>query len=1321
MPTHFPAVDRNHLISEAAKEVFFCKRPSTWNCDSRDGDNDYGLDYEVQLASGGQICHTFRVQLKGTESPVTSKDGTALSISLRRTTLNLYANTVEPVLLVVAVVELDEFEKPNHATSKVYWQWMDEELVRIRSSAYAVDESRQGSVAVHIPTANELTPGLDVREYLVKKVFKARLGETLSEITRNTAETTFGPLDEPLQLLVTRATDDPTSFKLFLSQDVGENESLHEGTPQFTISQAVAHLRAGKTALAEGVTRRLDRALFEATPKLKASLLSVEGKIAMQRMRKEDALHLFEEAYRLYPEEAHLLPREEMRFLNALETGDNEGIASIAQALAAAKTDDGLSLLLRVQVALSEFQAAAETLARINPLRKGLPELVLLSGQHRWADVESVAEGLLSQPESTLQDSVALRLLAARACWQQALAPTSPSPDESEIPLSGLPGLDTAAAERAWQYSSACLRGLKEFSWPPNVELLAPVAVACAASLGRQAEALPLLGEAAAERHEYLVLQENLELLAISAGAEAVALEANTRQPRTHEVLVRRAIMLFQARRYTECLATAKEVTSDLQITCKQTPMALATGYASAMKLARIDDAEQMMTALRANGAWGEEAHFATFAQQTTENYGNVKPLDALREGIRQFPSSRLLAANLYSNLRVDQPAEATEAISLARLLRQNSAFTLDECVHLIAAHITLEHWPEAETEAKSAVGLFGRTDRLVSLLAFAVEMQGKTGEALQLLEEAVSRGQTRLTTLHNYLGLCLRLGRMEAAQDTVEKLLEVESDRDGRLELLRLKALILAQQGQSDKALAVASSLGRLVHRDIETEEGMYLNLYMAVTLNCESVPENEKQAFWQRVEDFCAEWPESRLFRRVNLPERGLTSIDGIHDMLDALVGDSRRELREFLAREREARSGNLPIPFVARPGFVLHYIGDVFTLWDVAKRSKAEDRQFHLSSVAIGEPPITRSVLRDVPLLDLTALLILQDLGLFETLFSLFPRIAVPRSTIDYIAQNARGIMPSSVGSKSANELLKVVNDNLHRIEQPSLNRGGKVVSTRDLLNDYVGLVDTGRWATYTDDAYTRAWMEVAEERARPNHLCTADLLALADSEGLLPPTVVATHLSTLVSWNVGITVAHRYLIASLAGAVPEDSFQDATERLSRFQVHPPFTTLARAIWNDGKQPKYLVNHMGALLAVMLNEQKNNLDSVAAVWAFWVLRLKLHLHIQEEDLLCWPLLLALNDLLPQRAQRAVGTFLKVAEAVRGAEGMTRHAQKCVIGALGTKVGALAKKYPSIGEELRAKIAGSLVSGTEDGDAFDSAYLEERLALDAPADAKP
>jgi Flp pilus assembly protein TadD len=1257
MPPDFPSVDRNHQISNESKALVTLRCPSTWQVDFRDGDNDFGFDIEVQVAPHGEVCHTFRAQLKGTASPSYSKDRSSLSIPLRRTTLNLYANTTEPVLLVVAVVDLAENGKAELATSMVYWEWMPEELRRLRGSALAIDKSSQDSVTVHVPLANELNPDLDVVPYLQKTIDEARAVEDLTALVRNTGKAVSGGFDGPMQMLLSIVGNNPARLLSLFSVDEGDEASPREGTPQFLVAEARSHLRAGKTSLAEDLISRLDRTQFEGSPQLMASLVSLEGRVALQRMRKVDARCRFEEAYRLNPVEKHLLAQEEMRFLEAVDRNDKEAISAVEKALSTVQTDEGLVLLVRVQVSRGEFEAASATIGRIGLPKRVFPTLVLLSGQHRWTDVKIHVDDAFAQANVSLQDSVGFHLIAARACWQQALIPSSLLPDDMEAPLPGAPGLDTVAAEAAWQHAAECLRGLKEFGWPPNVELIVPIAVASAAAIGRQHRVLPLLKEAAAERPEYLVLQENLELIAISARDNGVALEANSRQPRVHEVLVRRACLLFETKQYGECISTAMAVLSNLDAPYKQTPLALAMGAAAAVKLARTHDADQLMAALRCKVDWAEFVYFARFAQQNMERSDQAAPLTTLRDGLVEFPASRVLASNLYVNLRVDEAPAAAEVISLSRLLRQGAALTVEESLLLISAHFTLEHWQDAEAEARAAITRFGENDRFASMLAVAVEMQGKTGEAIDYLEQAISLGQRRFVTLRNYLGLCLRLGRMDSAHDTIEKLLAVESQRDDRLELLRLDALILTQKGLNDRALNVVQELGLLVNPEIEIEEGMYLNLYMATTLRSESIPEGVARAFWKRVETFSINWPESRLFRSVKIPERGLNTVDQLHDMLGGVAGESREQLRVLQERERQVLSGELPVPFVARPRFVLHYIGDCFTLWDVAKRSRPEDRQYHLTTALIDTARATERVLRDTPLLDLPALLVLHDLGLFETLFSMFPRVAVPRSTIDYISYHARGILSNPSVVDAAGTLLTAINQNVHHIDQPS-NKGGPEGDEQErLLYDYVQLGGSGRWAIYSDDVITQAGITVGHGHL--GHMSTVDLLTLADSQGLLTPVEVSSCLEQLASWNVGITVTSRYLIAALDGALGGSRFLTASERLTCFQTHERFAKLARALWHDQKEPKQLIEHMGVILAGMLEHPRTEDESAAAIWAFWFVRVRFFLTFNSMgwNPLCYSLLIALRRLSPCTAPRAVQTFFTVVEIVVGTEHMTRR----------------------------------------------------------------
>jgi hypothetical protein len=220
-------------------------------------------------------------------------------------------------------------------------------------------------------------------------------------------------------------------------------------------------------------------------------------------------------------------------------------------------------------------------------------------------------------------------------------------------------------------------------------------------------------------------------------------------------------------------------------------------------------------------------------------------------------------------------------------------------------------------------------------------------------------------------------------------------------------------------------------------------------------------------------------------------------------------------------------------------------------------------------------------------------------------MFPRVAVPRSTIDYISFHARGILSSPSVVDAAGTLLTAINQKVHHIDQPSNKDGPEGDEQERLLYDYVQLGGSGRWAIYSDDVITQAGITAGHGHL--NHMSTVDLLSLADSQGLLTPVEVSSYLEQLASWNVGITVTSRYLIAALDGALGGNRFLTASERLTCFQKHERFAKLARALWHNQKEPKELIEHMGVILAGMLEHPRTEDESAAAIWAFWFVRVR------------------------------------------------------------------------------------------------------------------
>lgn len=277
------------------------------------------------------------------------------------------------------------------------------------------------------------------------------------------------------------------------------------------------------------------------------------------------------------------------------------------------------------------------------------------------------------------------------------------------------------------------------------------------------------------------------------------------------------------------------------------------------------------------------------------------------------------MAANLLSNLDVDDPAQAEEALGLVRLLRTQALLSRRDVIQELYALTTLQRWDDAADAATRAIARFGSDQTLLSLLAVAEEMRGRTSDALEALEKAMSAGADRLTILHNYMGIAIRLGRLDCVGQTIDRLLAIETSRKERLEFFRLRTLIHLQLAEPEKALHLLEEIADIADREIENEEGTFLNLAMVITVQGHDLPAAMAAKFQLRAGAFFDRWPISAHFRRVDVPVR--EGDFSIHDLLDPVLGDSRARLEEFKTLERQLKNSEVLVPFIARPGYALH----------------------------------------------------------------------------------------------------------------------------------------------------------------------------------------------------------------------------------------------------------------------------------------------------------------------------------------------------------------------------------------------------------------
>ena len=179
-----PKESQSQEIGHLAVIAFESCHPISWRCTRTDGDDDAGLDMQVQIVDQGHYTNLFNAQIKGSAqkengcSAKLSANGKHFAQSLNTKTLNYYARIENPVMLIFA--DLTANDDPR--LCPVYYLWIDEEIDRRRKGEPSLDHLGKKSHTFHIPFENALTPGLNVLPYLNGRLEKKRALDGIYDI-----------------------------------------------------------------------------------------------------------------------------------------------------------------------------------------------------------------------------------------------------------------------------------------------------------------------------------------------------------------------------------------------------------------------------------------------------------------------------------------------------------------------------------------------------------------------------------------------------------------------------------------------------------------------------------------------------------------------------------------------------------------------------------------------------------------------------------------------------------------------------------------------------------------------------------------------------------------------------------------------------------------------------------------------------------------------------------------------------------------------------------------------------------------------------------
>ncbi|MBL0919126.1 MAG: DUF4365 domain-containing protein [Hydrogenophaga sp.] len=1309
-----PQTGESHEIGEQAYDCLRTNRPNGWHLTDLGGVNDFGYDLQAQISVNQQIVHPFRIQLKGTRSPKRSADGSFISIELYTTTLRLFDNTDEPVLLVLCDLSAHPDEPRD---CPLYYVWMREELDRIQIASIPLDQEK---ASIRVPTANELHRATDLTDEVRKRHRLSRVGHAL--------ETSVAGMDPSMEaedriVMVEAITRNIGSRSMVFAQALAEPTKgvwvdPPRGSLAWLLTEAKSAIEAGNLEKCADLLRQASEVLGSASSLERAEFWHLTGRSRVAIGEDEAASEAFKNAA-----EAEPLPKywaawaeSQMRRRYRTEQGDD-----YSDVLAALPSDPDPALLGVKARLLAASRKHGEAIALLDTFR-GAESLA----------ARAVVQTMFSKSEEALQaciEGIALEekrestrllflILRARARFNIALRgarvePSRGADDEEDdvLPPSGPIGADAAALRLAWSDIEEAVAALEEIRWVSNAEFIVDLWIATASMLGKQEQILPRVLSAARERPRQAQIQSAAETLAAQCGEFEAALEANARLPEGPMKALRRITFLHELGKHRDCVDLMVSSLDTLSRSHQLFGPALALAALSADVMARDDLVETWRKILSA-GDTEMQAHAAALDYLLGKRRNLLQGGDALSELAQvdaRLGHPRPTTMLLFQELDAGDANQAETFLSVAARLRSVMRLAPMIAVRMGVALATLGRWEELLALCEEASREFDATGRIKAFQALALDQLGRSDEARVLLEGMLEGGIEDGLALNTYVNIMVRWGFTEEAKSAAERILERAESKERRVECVRMLFNLEQHANPTSPRLAdLAFRMGALASQEDEVEEGVFLCMVIVATsFETAALSESRKQEFQARANAFFERFPQSKILRRVELPVDA--GPDELLRSMRSVVGLTEERERQRAQLESQLQRGELPLPFAWRPRFALGNVQDVAHLWELAKRSSAEDKKFHLNMIGQGWEQRPADFFRSrTPLFDLITLFVLSDLGLLEKVFDFFPKVAISQATVGELMKMSQAFS-GSIFRDRCMDVQKRLRARLPQILQPrgapTEEDGHLPSSSRELHS----LARTGEYVLYSDDAMLRLW--VLKDKFEAGGMCTLDLLCGLEEIALLTTEEVAAKLAQLCEWRVGVQIQLRHHLALVPQAVREaPRVADAAALLRQAG---PFMSIAAGIWGPRTNFMGAVNHAGAVLRILVQDQNISNAAIGAYVAVWLDHATARpdmplpaLHLAAQITL---MAVAPQNLPIPATRRLWNIYFGVVEAVHGAPAPEDYA--VALARIAREAGSLDKRAARDRLAPELKLGERLMTGFDIGSeawvAFSRAYL--------------
>jgi tetratricopeptide (TPR) repeat protein len=1200
LATKGPGFSLAQGIGNDARSALYANMPLNWNLGEIGGD-DFGYDFQVTAfghGNEGAQC-AFNIQLKGTTQVESrSADGSYLSYSFKRTTLNLWHKSSFAVLVAIA----DLIDNRNPKTAKVYFHFANPDLDEILPGL----PPDQETVTLRVPTCQEIHRDFDILPIVLPYLDEIR---ELRQLERERKRATGGATSETATTVNMQDSSNISSGIIFQCDDI--EDLINTSSRKIELNAALMALRSGDYERVFRLVPVPSKYELEQTPQETAISAYLRSRAFDETGYSSAAEEMIKMAAALLPDNDEIASFVAQRKLDQIEFGPegHEERQTLLKSLEL-RNGIGISNLKAKLYALDGDFASAREILKPFPADKVATTFVIISiVEKSWKRALSEIEESRLIPALREKQLFWLDALESKVHLELALAGVHrPVGGDFIIPYSGLPGIDYNELRRAYDTGLKAMLAGQRLNWPAAIQYVIDAFHISAFVLGYARKVFPLLTSLAFVRPNLRSIREIVVKFALQFDQPQIALElselAGDSECFEHEQTLI-AVAAYKVGNLTKALGY---ITDDFLENQSSADVYLSSlvmlGLASDSAL-RSDLLEKIRTRLEKNE--NSRNYLAILDSGVLVQKYPLQRHDAIQKLYEYWDAqgkSSVVGHHILINADPTDTEEATLIIDVATKLGVESSLGAEDLASFNQALLTRGDFREAIKYLKIACERFENDPRLKSLLGIALEIDGKSSEAYQLIGELLESGEASETARRYFIQIASRMGFFDQAEAQVRGALSKSISHSKRLEHLNTLFQLLLVSGKKTKNLEeVAWEYGKLANQNDEREEGFFLQQYLIATSAKElELPSERVQEFRSRLEAYNERFPKSKYLWRAEIPVGGPP--ETILNALKEAVGITEQDIENGLAIERKMDRGALLVPFSWRPRRFLRNISNVFMLWQFRQQVPQERAAFHFRcNINNYERHTPSDLSASRVVISLTSILLLDEIELLGLVLNSFRHIIIARSTLDII-QEARSLFIGGRENEKASRIMQELQKYFTKISHPPYPIENNQQGLPEWHYEEKMAMQGHQCVYFCDDIMETIFVceDGINSPAKPS-MTTVDFLYWADqSEGILSAHQVAKNLGLMIRLKIEmIPVQDRYVIA----AIPNE-LQLATSKMEEEKAidnAQTFRSILDGLWIPTKQFDELRDHFAGIMSYLLNKGNASEAVLVALWLRWL----------------------------------------------------------------------------------------------------------------------